>query len=82
MVDRRVDHLTGSDGASAPKIGGVALTTFFPPVRRAGRGVEHARRSLASLCRIRRGESVPTRLQQGFPGKAPTTAARARPLRV
>ena len=31
------------------------------------------------VCRSRCGESVPTRVQYGFPGKAPTTAGRATP---
>ncbi len=54
-----------------------AATRDTAPKLSARRG--HATRSLASLCRSRRGESVPTRFQQGFPGEAPTTAARGAP---
>ena len=64
MVDRRVDHSTCSDGASALKKGGSlsppAALSCGAPLGRAGGGL--ARRSLASLGRIRRGKSVLTRV--------------------
>ena len=77
-MDRRTDHLTCSDGASAPKIGGSLSPPSPPPVRRHD-APETPRPPPRHGCRSRRGESVPNRFQQGFPGKAPTIAARAPP---
>ena len=64
MVDRRVDHLTLSDGASALKKGGslsppARLSCGAPP-RRARGG--HARRSLATPFRNGRGKAVLSRV--------------------
>ncbi len=68
-------------GAPAAKMRG-SLPPLPPlscgaPPRRARGG--RARRSLASLFRSGRGESVPTRFQCGFPGTTWTTTARTPP---
>ena len=66
-------------GAPAPKIGGGALTTSSPS-RRSAPGEAGTRQPLPRHgWRSRCGESVPTRVQCGFPGTAWTTTARASP---
>ena len=77
-MDRGVDHLTPSDGASAPKMGGSLSPLPPPPVRRHDAPCEAGRHRTA-LCRRRFGESLPTRFQCGFPGTTWTTTARTSP---
>ena len=73
MVDRRVDHLTCSDGASALRKARVALTTSTPLVRRAaapdGRGTREAQPRFALSHKTREIRVVP-RLMRRF-GKIP-----------
>ena len=54
-----------------------APLSYCAPSRRTGGG--HARRSLASPCRIGRGKSVSSRVQCGVRRKSLTTTARAPP---
>ena len=80
MVDRRVAHLTCSDGASALKKEGVALTTITLLPR--GATTLHVRRATrgsaphGALPRKTRAIRVNSLVQCGFPGTAWTTAAR------
>ena len=78
MVAFRVAHLPLPGGAPALK-SRVALTTSSPSRRGAPDEAGTRQPPPRHGWRSRRGESVPTRVQQGFPGKAPTTAARALP---
>ena len=82
MVDRRVDHLPLPGAAPAAKKGGSLPPLPPPPVWRHDapcEGVDTRCRRRTGLYPIGFGQSVPTRVQCGFPGTTWTTTARASP---